>query len=164
MKLYCSECYNEIDGGSVLLVQVLSIEGGDTAVLSPKVPMQKFCLSCAAELSVELQARFNGKVDEKILELIQDFNNFLQDDNHNGIENVIGYFRDGVNIYFGYDDAERDFSEGELIQFRLLTTEEAQEIPEEVCILLENISNHVFVTIKGAAFTVQDANVHLRQN
>lgn len=165
MKLYCNECYKEIEDGSVLLAQVLALEEGEGyAFAETAPPIQKFCMHCAAELSVVLQARFNGKVDEKLSSLIQDFKRFLRDENDSGIENIIAYLRAGVNLYFGYDTAERNFSQGELIQFRLLAAEEAHAVLEETCGVLEHNANHVFVTQTGAAFTVQEGNIHFKQN
>jgi hypothetical protein len=164
MKLYCNECYKEIEDGSVLVVQALALaEGDDDAVMETVAP-QKFCMHCAAELFIILQERFNGKVDEKLLSLIQDFKSFLHDEDHSGIENIITYLREGVNLYFGYDTTERNFLEGELLQFRLLAAEEAHAILKETHGLIEHNANHVFVTQKGAAFTVQEGNTHFKQN
>ncbi len=165
MKLYCNECYKKIEDGSVLVAQVLALAECDNAAVGAAVaPVQKFCMHCAAELSVVLQPRFNGKVDEKLSGLLQDFKSFLHDENNSGIENIITYLRAGVNLYFGYDTAERNFFEGELIQLRLLAADEAYAILEETCGLMEHNANHVFVTQKGAAFTVQEENTHYKQN
>lgn len=165
MKLYCNECYKEIKDGSVLVAQVLALaEGDDEDVMEMPPPVQIFCMHCAAELSMVLQKRFNGKVDEKLLGLIEDFKSFLHDEDHDGIENIITYLREGVNLYFGYDTVERNFYEGELLQFRLLSVEEAHAMLEETCGLMEHNTHHVFVTLKGAAFTVQEENVHYKQN
>jgi hypothetical protein len=164
MKQFCSECYGEIELGTVLVAQVLALAEGSTAALAAKAPIQKFCLGCAWELPAELKERFNGKVDEKLLALVSDLNNFLYNDDDRGMENVISYLRDGVNLYFGYDVHEKQFNEGELIQFRLLTQEEAAQIPDGSIVVLENIKNHVFVTLKGAAFTVEHENVNIKHN
>lgn len=165
MKLYCNECYREISGDSVLAVQVLDMAEADAGVFVSRAPVQKFCMSCAAKLLLELRGRFNGKVDDdKLLRLLDDFKNFLRDNEYSGIKNVISYLQEGVNIYFGYDAAEETFTDGQLIQCQLLTVDAAQTMMEENPGLLEHITNHVFVTPDGSAFTMQEGHAHLKHH
>lgn len=155
MTIYCSECAAEIDSENVLVERVLAMTEGEVATLVPKSPVRLLCFGCAAELPVELKERFNGKVDGKIQSLVNDFQSFLQHGDESGMDNIVTYLREGINLYFGYDATTQRFFAGELIQLRLLTVEEVAGLPEGTDGILENIPNHVYVTTMGEAFTLQ---------
>ena len=155
MTIYCSECAAEIDSENVLVERVLAMTEGEVMTLVLKSPIRMLCFGCAAELPLELKERFNGKVDGKIQALVNDFRNFMQHGDENGMDNIVTFLREGINLYFGYDAATQRFFAGELIQLRLLTVEEVAAMPEGTNEILENISNHVYVTTTGEAFTLQ---------
>lgn len=162
--IYCSGCDAEIDSENVLLERVLMMTEGEVATLVPTSPPRMLCFGCAAELPVELKERFNGKVDGRIQALVDDFQNFLRHGDESGMDNIVTYLREGINLYFGYDARAQKFLAGELMQLRLLTVEEATIISAEMGGLFEKIPNHVYVTTRGEAFTMYGESAQFSQN